>query len=397
MWFEGYWWFVPTGGDTAAQTFCLYQVNSASTQTIISAATVTSGTLTANSWNYIALSTPVPLSIGAIGSACGGLFIATTAWETVNGFPDTPSQFGSGDPYPTGLTDGPLVTYGVTNSGAYFSGQAGSTFGEGGTNPATIPPPTSTDPGADNFWLDVSVSDTAPSGYSGTYRLYPNRGDMNGVASADSAVNYVVATEIHLSEACTVNNIWYYSPSGTSQLATRASVYSITGADSGSEVVSITSPTWLAPGGGAFTAGNGWCYTSAGGASLSAGSYKVAVYNSAGSPDGWSGKDASSSYWATGEGTGGITNGPLYAPQLSSASTAYKYVSTSPGSTPPYTGTGTEAGQCTFAMTGPQYPYLYVDGLAQNYWLDLEVTPAASGTTYYVTLATGFYSYTSAF
>ena len=40
--------------------------------------------------------------------------------------------------------------------------------------------------------------------------------------------------------------------------------------------------------------------------------------------------------------------------------------------------TGQEPGQCVFAVGPPnQYPNLYVDGLAQNYWVDMEVTPAS--------------------
>jgi hypothetical protein len=58
------------------------------------------------------------------------------------------------------------------------------------------------------------------------------------------------------------------------------------------------------------------------------------------------------------------------------------------GNTPPFSdGHGTtEAGQATFSqpVTDPgtdQYPYLYVDSLAQNYWVDIEVTPAPAGSS----------------
>lgn len=388
MWFEGYWWWVPPGGDTGPQKFALYPVVETSGSSpvpgsLITGSVVTSGTLTAGAWNYVALASPVQLSIGATGASAGGLFVATTAWTAVNGFPDTNSQFGTGDPYASGITSGPLTTFGQSTNTAGLL--AGSTFGTAGSDPETVAPPLNTDSTFDNFWLDVQVSDTAPSGYSGTYRLYPNRGDANAVTAPDSAVNYVIGTEIRLSQACTVNNIWYFSPAGTAQLATRASVYSVTGADSGSEVVAVTSPTWLAPGGSAFTAGTGWAYVSAGNVNLTAGTYKVAVYNGAVTPDSWSATDASSVYWGTGEGASGVTAGPLYAPQAASASTAYIYNSGNPGSAPPYDGSGTTSGQGTFAMTGPQYPYLYVNSEAQNYWLDLEVTPG--GGAHSVTLA----------
>ena len=78
-----------------------------------------------------------------------------------------------------------------------------------------------------NFWMDLQVSDTAPTGYSGSYRLWPNKWDAAPETTADSAVNYVVATEVHLSQSCTLNNIWYYSPQGVGQLATECGVWDI--------------------------------------------------------------------------------------------------------------------------------------------------------------------------
>jgi hypothetical protein len=75
-------------------------------------------------------------------------------------------------------------------------------------------------------------------------------------------------------------------------------------------------------------------------------------------------------YWDIGPGKNEITNWPLYAPGLADASTASIYQ-----------GSGQEPGQSTFAVGPPnQYPNLYVDGLAQNYWVDAEVTPAAGST-----------------
>jgi hypothetical protein len=68
---------------------------------------------------------------------------------------------------------------------------------------------------------------------------------------------------------------------------------------------------------------------------------------------------------------------------LSAASLAYINNNDGAQNTPPYsTPNGSrEPGQCTFAIGGPQYPYLYVDGKAQNYWIDLEVTPGGVGGT----------------
>ena len=48
------------------------------------------------------LATPVPLAIGAT-------YIAATGFT--GGFPDTNNQFGGGDPYSGGITNGPLTAY----------------------------------------------------------------------------------------------------------------------------------------------------------------------------------------------------------------------------------------------------------------------------------------------
>ena len=209
--------------------------------------------------------------------------------------------------------------------------------------------------------------------------------DTNDATTNDASVGYVVATEVTLSAPAVAKKIWYYSPAGTSQLATRASLWTITGVSSGTEVIAITSPSWKTPSGASMTAGAGWCYTDAGSVKLSAGSYKVSVFNSNATPDGWSAKDASSAYWDTGEGANGAGFGVLTAPKLSAASLANKYNGSNPGGTPPYSAGTTQVGQSTFAQTGATagsnaYPSLYVDALAQNYWLDFEVLPVVTGT-----------------
>ena len=371
MWFQGYWYWVAGGspaGPTSPQKFALWGYTGSAAGDLISGTTVTSGTLTAGQWNYVPLATPVQLSTG---SQYGGCYMAATG---INGnFNDTNSQFGTGDPY-NGLASGPLLAGSSTNPPAHSV--KSQLFTVSGSDPSVTfgPQPDSGGDGWSNFWLDVQVSDTAPGGYSGSYRLYPNRVEANSVTGQDSSVNYVVSTEIHLSQTCTLNNVWYFSPSGTAQLATRAGVYSITGADSGSEVAAITSPSWSG------AAGSGWIKTPfAGGTTLAAGSYKVYVFNNAVTPDGWNATDNSTDYWLTGEGTNGITWGPLYAPPVASASSAYVYDGAAPGSTPPYTTGSTEAGQGTFAVGSGGgsvlYPYLYVDAAGQDYWVDLELTP----------------------
>jgi hypothetical protein len=359
MWFEGYWWWVCGTGQSAAPVECaLWSITSLDDGVVIPGSAVRSPALTAGQWNWIPLPQAVPIAIGSP-------YIAAVA---VNGsFPNTNNQFAAGDTYGSGITNGPLVAYsdkGGSRLAPYGLGQGGFTVS--GSDPTTsIPNGTSN---SANFWVDVQVTDTAPAGYSGSYRLWPNKWDANQQTGGDSAVNYVVATEIGLTQASTLQKVWYYSPSGAKQLATQCDVYDIA---TRASVASITAPAWSGP------AGSGWVSAAfSGQIAIPAGKYKVAVYNGQANPDAWSAKDPGTAYWATGVGANGITSGPLSAPGLATASPAYVYSGGGAGNTPPYSnGAGTqEPGQATFAIGGPQYPYLYVNGLAQNYWVDLEVT-----------------------
>ena len=110
-WLEGYWWYVCASGgqSVSAQKFALWSANrdGAASQrgSVIPAATVTSGTLTAGQFNYVPLANPVPLTIG-------WTYIAATGWATGSGgIPYTASQFGSGNPYASGITNGPLTGF----------------------------------------------------------------------------------------------------------------------------------------------------------------------------------------------------------------------------------------------------------------------------------------------
>jgi hypothetical protein len=349
-WFEGYWWWVcPSGQPTSAQKFALWNVTWPRPSALVPDSVVTSGALTAGQWNWVPLSAPFPLAVGTCYNACTGF---------TGSFPNTNDQFGPGDPYAAGLVNGPLTAYSDNNGSlpTPYATQQGA-FGVAGTDPSV----NMADSGSNsaNFWMDLQVSDTAPTGYSGSYRLWPNKWDAGPGTTADDAFNYVVATEVHLSQSCTLNNIWYYSPQGVDQLATECGVWDMS---TQKLVAENTSPSW------SDAAASGWISCAFTGVTLPAGKYKVAVYNGAATPDPWSAKQLN--YWDTGPGKNGITNGPLYAPQLADASTANINQ-----------GSGQEPGQCTFAVGPPnQYPDLYVDGLAQNYWVDVEVTPATGST-----------------
>lgn len=369
-WLTGYQYYVVTGldaGPTTPQKFALWCATSSSAGTLVPGSVVTSGTLTAGAWNTVNLPTPIPLAIGT-------MYVAATG---VNGnFCQLKNQFGSGNPFSAGITSGPLFGYSDTTgtAPAQYSFPQG-VFSTGGSDPSTTLPSTGSSSG--NFGIDVNISNTAPVGYTGSYRLWPNKFDSNPSTVLDSAINYDICTEVRLSQACTLNRIWCFSTSGAFSLPTAASVWSIA---SGLQVATTSSPSWISINGGAAVAGGGWMYTAFGSTTLAAGNYRVGVFNAGGTGGGWGSTDISSDYWGAGTGGSGITNGPLSAPNLASASSGFLYNASLPGNTPPY-GTTAHNAQGVFGQTpgGTDiFPQLWAPGTAgvsQNYWADMEVTP----------------------
>lgn len=332
-WLQGFWWWVcASGQSTAAQTFALWQVYSTRLGTMVASATATSATLVAGAWNYVPLSTPVPLASGATYVACTGFS---------GGFPITNNQFGSGQPYGGGIISGPLTAY-SDQSGSLPSPftMSQGLFGTTGTDPTTAMPLNGYS--SANFWMDVQVTTTAPAGTS--YRLWPNMPTVPGAASSDTN-SYTIGTEVRLSQSCALNKIWYYSPASATILPTRCAIWDVS---SQSEVsgTDATSPAWSG------LAGSGWVSCSYSGVTLPPGDYKVTVY----SPGGSQWYQAQVNYWSTGPGSNGIAAGPLSAPSTYSA---------------------TGPGQCTYNQGGWTYPLTYSSAAGgENNWIDVEVTPA---------------------
>lgn len=374
-WFEGYWWWVspgsgatPVAGSTAPVKCALWASLSTTQGYLVPGSVVTSGTLTAGQWNYIPLAAPVQLapSYSPNNSTWGSMYVATVG---VNGnFPDTNGFWGTGGPGVAGILNGPLFAYsGLSTAGGTHPapyGMSQGIFSSVNSDPSIAQPGQSSS--VDNFWVDVQISDSAPSGYGGSYRIWPNKPDSNNFTVGDNAVDYVVATEIHLSQQCTLNNIWYYSQTAAHSLATECDVWSVGGQIS---VAKISAPSWLTVSGSAAVAGGGWVKAAfPTNTTLPAGIYRVSVYNSGGTAGSWNATDSSTGYWTTGVGLNGITNGPVSAPNQATAQPANFY----PGS-----GTGSTGGQPVFTDNGSDvFPNLTTGtNPPQNYWVDLEVTP----------------------
>jgi hypothetical protein len=384
MWFQGYWWWLsPTGAQPTGPTKCaLWSQTNMGTGNLVPGSVVTSGPLTPG-WNYIPLPQPIPLSlydtlVAAVG--CNGAF------------PDTPNYWGPGQTGGNGITQGPLMAWSAPGT-SYWSGGHGNPlsspqglFSTAGSDPSLTMPAAGSS--TDNFWVDVQVTDTAPTNYYGSWRLWPNRGTADALTQGDSAVPYVVGTEIDLSARCTLNRVWYYSPPGATTLATSADVWAITGTGTtGTNIATNAAPTWLLPSGATAVGGQGWMYCVMPATNLPAGKYRVSVYDANGATDSWSAKRLA--YWgysaALGSqgyntiqaiATGGITEGPMTAP-VTSAMLCYSY-GVGAGAN---ASTVTEPGQSVFWVGPPNaFPNQYVGAnspagnLYQNYWVDMEAT-----------------------
>jgi hypothetical protein len=332
-WLDGYWWWVcPSGQSTSAQQFALWAVYNGGVGALVPAATVTSGPLTAGQWNYVPLATPVPLAIGACYNASTGFS---------GSFPVTNGAYGSGGAYSAGIVTGPLSAFSDQSGSAPapFSMSQG-VFGVSASNPVSSMPAGGSN--SANFWMDLQVGTTAPTGTS--YRLWPSYPVLPGAADGDTSA-YTLATEFQLSESCTLDNIWFYSPPGVTLLPSQCAIWNVStqaivaGTDN-------TSPSWSG------SAGSGWVACPYSGVTLPAGDYKVAVFGAGGAE--WF--QTVTNYWGGGgPAANGITSGPLTAPSLSA--------STSPG-------------QATYNKGSWAYPLTYgSDSNGENFWVDVEVTP----------------------
>jgi Domain of unknown function (DUF4082) len=356
-WFEGYWWWVcPTGQSTSAQKFALWQVYGGGEGNVVPGSVVTSGPLTAGQWNYIPLPTPLQLSIGNVSGVGAAIYEVATGFS--GSFPDTNNQFGIGDPYASGITSGPLFAY--SDQGASAPCPASPTaaqggFGVAGTDPSLSIP----DQGSysSNFWIDLQISDTAPTGYSGSYRLWPNYPTCFPTQPTIDTQMQTMGTQFTLSESCAVDNVWFYSPPFAEALPASTQIWDA----SNQSMVSGTNLTASWSGGVA----SGWVSNSYSNASivLPAGNYIVTVYYGGGDVFYMESRGYFGSHLGlAGPATNGMANGPLSSPSNASAPNP-------PGGNSCYYQGG----------TSPTYPNAWDtnDG-GENRWVDIEVTPTST-------------------
>jgi hypothetical protein len=359
-WFEGYWWWVcPTGQSTSPQKFALWQVYGETEGNVVPGSVVTSGTLTAGQWNYIPLPTPVQLSIGNVGGVGAAIYEAATGFS--GSFPDTSSQFGPGEPYAAGITNGPLFGYSDQGASAPCPASAGSfqgAFGVAGTDPSVNMPNQGSS--SSNFWIDLQVSDTAPADYSGSYRLWPNFPTVFPTQPTIDTGAQTLGTQFTLSEPCAVDNIWFYSPPFAGALPASTQIWDAT-------TQSLVRGTDLLASWSGGVA-SGWAANSYGAAGivLPAGNYIATVYYGGGEVFYMESRGYFGSHLGNvGPATNGMSNGPLSSP------------STAKAFNPP------GGNSCYFqGGTSPTYPNSSDsnDG-GENRWVDIEVTPSSGGSS----------------
>ena len=358
LWLEGYWWWVPaTVSDTAAIECALWQITGSEIGTFVSGGTVTSGTLTAGQWNWVPLATPVMLAAGMV-------YEAVMATTLSHGFPVTVSQFGSGDPYAAGITNGPLQAFSsVTGSFPVLSaGHAGPGWSYQQPYSISITDPTASFPtGNDSdalLWLDVQVTDQAPPGVW-SYRFLPNA--PGGFSGSINEGAYTLGLEFYVTQPCALSKIWQYSVTGSVALPTRCGIWVVS---SQTELAGSdnSSPSWKKMAdGSAASAGDGWVYCdySGAGVTLAANTnYKVSTFLGVETSD-WFG--AVPNLFGAGDFyQSGITNGPLVILSDAAASpgqdswnpiTTWAYPDTS--SNPEYDGPDVEVTPVSLALPAP--------------------------------------------
>jgi hypothetical protein len=149
-----------------------------------------------------------------------------------------------------------------------------------------------------------------------------------------------------VSEACTLNGIWHYSPSTSTQLPTEIGLFTTQASPATGTLVTSNTATWLTgPGGAAAAAGSGWVYAAfTSPPSVAPGTDYMAVN--------WR-NDTTNEWFVLYSVTWPVSNGPLTAPDDVGAGQGW-YDTSTPA-----------------AMT---FPATQIAG--DNYGMDVQVTPS---------------------
>jgi hypothetical protein len=254
IYFEGYWWWVcQTNQSTTPQTFCLWQDTDdydlqGDYGALVEASVVKSGSFTAGQWNWVPLPEPIPLSRYVSYRA---------ATSSLRYAPTTNGQFGQGGPYAQGITSGPLFAFADATSGnssdvsPYQNNNC--SWADNTLDPTSVYPAAGSS--GFNVWLDVQVTDQPPAGAA--YRCWPNQ--PNPLYPPETALPFTISTQIALSQSAQVMKLWFLSQTGNQVLPAICGIWDAVTQQVVAGSVN-SSPAWLLADGSAATAGAGWCY-----------------------------------------------------------------------------------------------------------------------------------------
>ena len=369
-WLDGFWWWVcHRNQSTKAQKFALWQaypVDGNLQGKLIKSATAEARRLHAGRWNFIPLHRPVPLAIGAT-------YVAATGFK--NDFPITKHSFGKGERYRAGIKSGPLLAYSdISGSHPMPIGGRQALFSVAGDDP-TKHMPGQGDGQSSNFWMDLQITTSSPKGTS--YRLWPNFPVIpDAVAAVQDQAQQSCATEFWLSERCNLDRIWFYSPPGATVLPNECAIFDVS-------TQNMVPNTLKASPGWSGKAASGWVSSSYSGLTLPAGKYKTTIWSQGGAPFFTELPFYFGASLATGRpgpaSASGISNGPIYSPNLAKASVAQANGTVSgvpAGTLVPSNSTYQDNDSSNTGMF--LYPYSFDSkDNGEVRWVDVEVTPVA--------------------
>lgn len=178
-----------------------------------------------------------------------------------------------------------------------------------------------------------------------------------GTALTVDPTSYTLGVQFSVSQpGATLTGVWFYSAATAPVLPQTIALYAVSGAS----LVHSESASWSG------AAGSGWVRAAfASPPSLTSGtSYKACVLQNTGAN--W--YSHTSNYWDVGAGSGGVTNGPLSAPNNA----------------------GGDGGQDTFTQSAVlSYPVTSFN--ATNYWVDPEVTASTAAPVPYLSQNSGMF------
>lgn len=128
--------------------------------------------------------------------------------------------------------------------------------------------------------------------------------------ASNPSPNLTLTTEFTITSACSLTGIWWYSPAGAAGLPNSCCLYDTSDQSQVAGTVNLA-PSWSG------AAASGWVKCSYASVALtSSKTYLVAVHVGTGAPDGY-GK--TTGFWTSGTGSGGITSGPMVAPNFTTS------------------------------------------------------------------------------